>query len=145
MEIFQKIFRFFANKDADSGQDEPLEAILDWAEDIDQLHIAQAYFDAIKALVTEQIVSQIPVMKFVNFDQAYRPSSSLFDDDFRINPATGLPMINSAFDVGGNPYGCDNSHWSSSHDHWGSSSFDGWSRSSFDGWSSSSFGSRWDY
>lgn len=26
------------------------------------------------------------------------------------NPATGLPMINEAFDIGGNWYGCDNSN-----------------------------------
>lgn len=75
-----------------------------------------------------------------SFDDNDQTSSSMFEDTFRgngVNPATGLPMINSSIDAGGNPIGFDNSHWSSFHDHWGSSSFN-------DSWSSSSFGSRWD-
>lgn len=122
MGIFRKISQPFANNDADSGQDEPLEAILDWAEDIDQLHIAQAYFNAIKALVTEQIVSQVPVMKFVNFNEAYLDCSSSSHDCCEkiplINPATGLPVLSSGFDIGGNFFGFNDSASSSSHDRW---------------------------
>lgn len=58
-----------------------------------------------------------------------------FDDSSRINPATGLPMVGGigGFDIGGNPYGFDNSELMHndnsldliSDDHWtSSSSFD---------------------
>lgn len=82
--------------------------------------------------------------KSSSFDNNVQTSSSMFDDPFHrgdVNPATGLPMINSSIDTGGNPFGCDNSHWSSSHDHWNSSlSHDSWGGSSL---GSDSFGSRW--
>lgn len=58
-------------------------------------------------------------------------------DDFTINPATGLPMVNGmgGVDVAGNPYGVDNSH----HDSFGSSFDSGSSFGSHD-----SFGSTFD-
>lgn len=69
--------------------------------------------------------------KSSSFDDNVQTSSSMFEDTFRgggVNPATGLPMINSC-------------NWSSSHDHWNSSlSHDSWSSSSF---GSDSFSSRW--
>jgi hypothetical protein len=36
----------------------------------------------------------------------------LFTDDFTVNPANGLPMIDGigSVDVEGNPFGCDFSH-----------------------------------
>lgn len=71
-------------------------------------------------------------------------------DDFTINPATGLPMVNgmSGVDIAGNPYGVDNTH----HDSFGSN-FDSGSSfgsndafgSSFDGGSSFGGGSGSDW
>jgi len=68
---------------------------------------------------------------------------SMFDDSHGVNPANGLPMINSSIDIMGNAFGTDSF---SSLNH---SSFDSFSHSSFDdSWSSSSSFSdsfsRWD-
>ncbi len=74
-------------------------------------------------------------------------SDSSFDSgptgmDYGVNPSTGLPMINSAIDAGGNCYGCSPSSFSSD-DSWSSSSaFD--SSSSFDSFSSMSSTSSFD-
>lgn len=76
--------------------------------------------------------------------------SSMTDDDSSgmINPATGLPMLNSCIDVGGNAFGCSNAPddtgfdsftGNSFHD---SSTFDSFSDSGFDD-SFSSFNDDW--
>lgn len=46
------------------------------------------------------------------------------DDSRGVNPATGLPMINDAIDVGGNPFGTDLSDLGTGHDAFGTGSFD---------------------
>lgn len=68
---------------------------------------------------------------------------SIFNDSYGVNPANGMPMINSSIDVMGNAFGTDSF---SSLNH---SSFDSFSHSNFnDSWGSSfsdSFSSsRWD-
>lgn len=62
--------------------------------------------------------------------------ASTNDDSPAMNPATGLPMLNSCIDVGGNVFGCSNDDWNSnSHDSFSDSGFnDDSSFSSFDDW-----------
>lgn len=43
----------------------------------------------------------------------------------RINPATGLPMVNGGLDIAGNPFGTNNFDWHRQNHHNGSSSFSG--------------------
>lgn len=68
--------------------------------------------------------------------------SHAFDSSPGINPASGLPMLDSAIDVGGNPYGSDavTSTFSSFDDDFSSTS----STSSFSDDSFMSTGSSWD-
>ncbi|KKO45773.1 hypothetical protein WG68_08640 [Arsukibacterium ikkense] len=77
--------------------------------------------------------------------------SSVADDDSAgmINPATGLPMLNSCFDAGGNAFGCSSDDWDSTNTHdssqdssFDSNTFDSFSDTSFDD-SFSSFNDDW--
>lgn len=44
----------------------------------------------------------------------------------RINPATGLPMVNGGLDIAGNPFGVNNSDWHRhNHQYNSNSSFSG--------------------
>lgn len=87
------------------------------------------------------------------FEEMSSTRGFLDDDDWLtqssfspgINPATGLPMLDGAIDVAGNPYGCGSDDSlgsgissSSLDDHWQTSSFD----SDF-GSSSSSWDDNW--